>query len=113
MTPVRARRRSDAPNPTCVPGNSRRSDQHGTTGASEWVARSQGLRDKTPQAARTFTERGVGWMDVDLGFDKERLGGFIRRVQDDPAAGQTVWAATTHWQHGFKSEANIRSHTVR
>src|SRR3954447_935894 len=52
-------------------------------------------------------------MDVDLGFDKERLGGFIKRVQDDPAAGGTVWTATTHWQHGFKSEANIRSHRVQ
>lgn len=52
-------------------------------------------------------------MDVDLGFDKERLSGFIKRVQDDPAAGGTVWTATTHWQHGFKSEANIRSHRVR
>ena len=52
-------------------------------------------------------------MDVDLGFDKERLGGFIKRVQDDPAAGGTVWTATTHWQHGFKSEATIRSHRVR
>jgi len=35
-------------------------------------------------------------MDVDLGFDKDRLGGFIKRVQDDPAAGETVWTATTH-----------------
>src|SRR3954462_4635319 len=52
-------------------------------------------------------------MDVDLGFDKDRLGGFIKRGQDDPAAGGTVWTATTHWQHGFKSEANIRSHRVR
>lgn len=52
-------------------------------------------------------------MDVDLGFDKERLNDFIKRVQDDPAAGGTVWTATTHWQHGFKSEANIRSHRVR
>jgi hypothetical protein len=52
-------------------------------------------------------------MDVDLGFDKERLNGSIKRVQDDPAAGGTVWTATTHWQHGFKSEANIRSHRVR
>ena len=52
-------------------------------------------------------------MDVDLGFDKERLGGFIKRVQDDPAAGKTEWTATTHWQHGFKSEAKIRSHRVR
>ena len=52
-------------------------------------------------------------MDVDLGFDKERLGGFIKRVQDDPATGGTVWTATTHWQHGFKSEATIRSHRVR
>ena len=52
-------------------------------------------------------------MDVDLGFDKDRLAGFSKRVQDDPAAGGTVWTATTHWQHGFKSEAHIRSHRVR
>src|SRR3954453_19962968 len=52
-------------------------------------------------------------MNVDLGFDKETLGGFIKRVQDDPDAGATVWTATTHWQPGFKSEATIRSHRVR
>src|SRR3954451_12826087 len=51
-------------------------------------------------------------MDVDLGFDKEPLGAFIKRVDDDPATGQTVWTATTRWQHGFQSEATIRSHTV-
>jgi len=51
-------------------------------------------------------------MDVDLGFDREALGAFIKRVDDDPAAGQTVWTATTHWQHGFQSEAIIRSHRV-
>ena len=51
-------------------------------------------------------------MDVDLGFDKDRLSEFIKRVQDDPAAGGTVWTATTHWQHGFKSEAKIRTHKV-
>src|SRR4051794_12334320 len=51
-------------------------------------------------------------MDVDLGFDKEALGAFIKRVDDDPATGQTVWTATTRWQHGFQSEATIRSHTV-
>jgi len=51
-------------------------------------------------------------MDVDLGFDKERLGEFVKRIQDDPSAGQTVWTATTHWEHGFRSEAKIRSHSV-
>jgi uncharacterized OsmC-like protein len=51
-------------------------------------------------------------MNVDLGFDKKTLGGLIKRIQDDPAAGQTVWTATTRWKHGFRSEASIRSHTV-
>jgi len=51
-------------------------------------------------------------MDVDLGFDREALGAFIKRVDDDPATGQTVWTATTRWQHGFQSEAIIRSHKV-
>ena len=51
-------------------------------------------------------------MSVDLGFDQERLGRFIKQVQDDPAAGETVWEATTHWRHGFQSEAHIRTHSL-
>jgi len=51
-------------------------------------------------------------MSVDLGFDKEKLGGFIKQVQDDPAVGETVWEATTQWRHGFQSEAQIRTHSV-
>ncbi|MGY1633723.1 OsmC family protein [Geodermatophilus sp. SYSU D01186] len=51
-------------------------------------------------------------MNVDLGFDREALSEFIERVGDDAAVGQTVWTATTHWRHGFRSEAVIRSHTI-
>lgn len=51
-------------------------------------------------------------MTVDLGFDKEKLGSLINRVKDDPAVGKTVWTATTRWEHGFRSEATMRSHTV-
>ena len=51
-------------------------------------------------------------MDVNLGFDKEKLGGLINRIKEDPELGKTVWNATTRWKQGFASEATIRSHTV-
>ncbi|GEL17937.1 OsmC family protein [Pseudonocardia asaccharolytica] len=51
-------------------------------------------------------------MDVDLGFDKGKLGSLINRVKEEPEKGQTVWTATTRWDKGFRSEATIRSHTV-
>ncbi|MBA2465435.1 MAG: OsmC family protein [Nocardioidaceae bacterium] len=51
-------------------------------------------------------------MDVNLGFDKDTLGGLINRVKEDPELGKTVWTATTRWNQGFASEATMRSHTV-
>ncbi|MDN5860029.1 MAG: OsmC family protein, partial [Pseudonocardia sp.] len=51
-------------------------------------------------------------MDVDLGFDKAKLAGLINKVKEEPEVGQTVWTANTSWKGGFRSEANIRTHTV-
>ncbi|MFC5995199.1 OsmC family protein [Pseudonocardia hispaniensis] len=51
-------------------------------------------------------------VDVNLGFDKAKLGSLINRVKENPETGKTVWTATTRWDKGFRSEATIRSHTV-
>ncbi len=55
-------------------------------------------------------------MRVDLGFNTEQLGTLIEKVRDDPAAGATVWKASTTWKKGLRSEATIAresgSHTV-
>jgi uncharacterized OsmC-like protein len=51
-------------------------------------------------------------MEVNLGFDKEVLGGLINKIKADPEVGKTVWTASTKWKQGFASEATIRSHTV-
>src|SRR3954454_7809125 len=69
-------------------------------------------RCSSSRLMRTRTEQEPVAMSVDLGFDKEKLGGFIKQVQDDPAVGETVWEATTQWRHGFQSEAQIRTHSV-
>ncbi len=37
----------------------------------------------------------------------------MSQVQDDPAVGEAVWEATTHWRHGFQSKAHIRTHSLR
>lgn len=49
---------------------------------------------------------------VALGFDLEQLQGLIGAVQEQPAAGQTVWQAKTSWQRGFQSQAQIRTFTI-
>lgn len=51
-------------------------------------------------------------MNVDLGFDKEKLGSLINKVKQNPTVGKTVWTADTRWERGFRSAATMRSHTV-
>jgi uncharacterized OsmC-like protein len=49
---------------------------------------------------------------VNLGFDQAQLEGLMGHVKEKPEAGQTVWAATTEWLGGFRSQAKIRDFTI-
>src|SRR2546427_10000580 len=46
-------------------------------------------------------------MKVNLGFNREQLESVVEAVKNSPAAGKTVWKASSRWQEGFKSEATI------
>lgn len=41
-------------------------------------------------------------------FDRKALESLIGAIQKDPAVGKTLWSASTRWQDGFQSEAEIR-----
>ncbi|MBV9793725.1 MAG: OsmC family protein [Actinobacteria bacterium] len=41
--------------------------------------------------------------------DLEAVGALAGKVQQDPAAGQTRWAANVHWTGAFRSESQVRS----
>ena len=49
---------------------------------------------------------------VNLGFDQQQLEQLVRKVQENPEAGKTVWRASTTWVNGFQSQAEIRGFTV-
>lgn len=51
-------------------------------------------------------------MAVNLGFDKEQLANLMESIKTDPSVAKTVWTASTRWEHGFRSKATIRDHTV-
>jgi uncharacterized OsmC-like protein len=41
--------------------------------------------------------------------DLDAVGALVGKVQQDPAAGLTTWAATVHWTGAFRSESQVRS----
>ncbi|MFQ5857683.1 MAG: OsmC family protein [Anaerolineae bacterium] len=49
---------------------------------------------------------------ITLGFDKDQLQGLIETIRENSEVGKTVWKAQTRWQGGFRSQAEIRDHTV-
>jgi uncharacterized OsmC-like protein len=49
---------------------------------------------------------------ITVGFDQDQLQSLINAIRADPEAGKTVWQAKTHWQGGFRSQAEIRGHAV-
>lgn len=46
-------------------------------------------------------------------FDRNALQSLVSAVKQDPAKGKTIWSASTRWQGGFQSEAEIRGFRVQ
>ena len=45
-------------------------------------------------------------------FDRAQLMSLIEAIREDPDKGKTVWKAKTRWRGGFRSEAEIRDHSI-